>query len=319
MRPAKRLLCIFTVLCLTFSLFSCNEERNSEGYDFKDSTGASVSLESKPVRVAVLFSSFADIWIEAGGNIAVTVGESVERGIADEGVILVDSGSGHTLIDTETLIAAEPDFVIATADYPVQVETVGLMREVGIPSALFSVETFEDYLSVLKIFTDILGTEEIYEEQSANMREHIADTVKRAQALTESADGSMLFIRAGSSARSTKAKRGEDHFGAAMLEEMGLYNIADDATVLLDGLSLEHIITVDPDTIFVTFMGNEEAARNYMDTLLASDGYSSLTAVKEGRVYYLSRDLFHYKPNGAWCEAYDTLYYMLLSAFANDE
>lgn len=318
MKLLKKLIYIFTVLCLFFSLFSCNKEEDSEGYDFKDSTGECISLESKPVRVAVLFSSFADIWTEAGGNIAVTVGESVERGIVDEGVILVDSGSGHTLIDTETLIASKPDFVIATADYPVQVETVLLMRKAGIPSALFSVETFEDYLSVLKIFTDILGTGEIYEEQSANMRESIADTLSKARSLTENANLSMLFVRAGSSARSTKAKRKDDHFGAAMLEEMGLYNIADDATVLLDGLSLEHIITEDPDCIFVTFMGNETAARNYINTLFASDGYSSLSAVKEGRVYYLSRDLFHYKPNGAWCEAYDTLYSMLISAFANE-
>ena len=32
-----------------------------------------------------------------------------------------------------------------------------------------------------------------------------------------------------------------------------------------------------------------------------------LSAVQEGRVYVLPRELFHYKPNARWAEAYEYL------------
>ena len=44
---------------------------------FTDSVGNLVTLNKKPEKVAVLFSSFADIWVSAGGRVDITVGESV--------------------------------------------------------------------------------------------------------------------------------------------------------------------------------------------------------------------------------------------------
>ena len=38
------------------------------------------------------------------------------------------------------------------------------------------------------------------------------------------------------------------------------------------------------------------------------------TAVQEGRVYVLPRDLFHYKPNARWAESYAYLYELLFEA-----
>ena len=115
----------------------------------------------------------------------------------------------------------------------------------------------------------------------------------------------MLFIRAGSSPRSTKAKRAEDNFACAMLEELGLSNIADTAPVLLDGLSEEEIVTADPEYIFVAMMGdNEEAVKSNVGSILSGGGYAELSAVSEGRVEFLPKFLFHYKPNHRWADAY---------------
>ena len=115
----------------------------------------------------------------------------------------------------------------------------------------------------------------------------------------------MLFIRAGSSPRSTKAKRASDNFACAMLSELGLYNIADAAPVLLDGLSAEEIITADPERIFVSMMGeDEEAVKSNVATIFSKDGYATLEAVESGRVEFLPKSLFHYKPNHRWAEAY---------------
>ena len=51
-------------------------------YSFQDASGEQITLREKPQRVAVLFSSFADVWETAGGRVDITVGESVERGLS---------------------------------------------------------------------------------------------------------------------------------------------------------------------------------------------------------------------------------------------
>ena len=96
-----------------------------------------------------------------------------------------------------------------------------------------------------------------------------------------------------------------------MLCELGCVNIADAAPVLLDGLSVEVILREDPDYIFITTMGDESAARAYMDSLLESEVWQSLSAVQAGAYCYLPRDLFQYKPNARWYDAYLTLWEIL--------
>lgn len=114
----------------------------------------------------------------------------------------------------------------------------------------------------------------------------------------------ILFIRAGSKYSATKAKTAAENFVCAMLRELGTYNIAENAPVLLDGLSLEEILLADPDYIFISTMGDEAAARAYMDEVLAGEAWQSLTAIREGRWTYLPKELFQFKPNARWDEAY---------------
>ena len=120
-----------------------------------------------------------------------------------------------------------------------------------------------------------------------------------------------MFIRAGSKYSATKAKTAEDNFVCVMLKELGTYNIAENAPILLDGLSLEEIIEKDPYFIFISTMGDEEAAKSYMNGVLSESTWRELSAVREGRYTYLEKDLFQYKPNSRWAEAYRKLFEML--------
>lgn len=294
---------LLALLLITFILISCAPTvQNGTYMEFTDATGSTVALEEKPERVAVTFSSFADIWVLSGGECFMTVGESVERGIVPENTLLADVGAGKTL-NTELLIAADPDLVILSADVEGQVKAARTLTAAGIPCALMRVESFEDYLSVLELFCKINGTDN-YEEYGTAQKKRIDGMLA---SLPHTEPQKILFIRSGSSAASAKAKTAEEHFAAAMLDEIGAHNIADDAPVLLDGLSLEAVIKADPDIIFVTLMGNEKSARAYVDSLFASPAWQTLDAVKNGRVVFLPRELFQYKPNARWAEAYEFL------------
>lgn len=272
---------------------------------FIDSTGEQITIKSKPVKVAVLFSSYAEIWNLAGGETAITVGDSISRGFVKEDTVsLVDDGSGIE-INQELLVSFSPDLVIGSADMDAQVKACEFCRSIGIPSALFRVETVDDYLSMLKVCTDITGDKAAYERYGIKVADEVNDI---KQNVSNYIDGKepvkILFIRAGSAARSTKAKTADDNFAAKIFKELGTYNIAENAPVLLDGLSLEEILKENPEYIFISTQGNENAAKQYIQELFAGDGWKELEAVKKSNYVFLPKDLFHYKPNAKWAEAY---------------
>lgn len=301
----RKLLALALIL-LSAALLSCGTEVQTDGwYTFTDDAGRTVVLEKMPEKTAVLSSSFAEIWLLAGGEIDVTVGESVERGFADETVPLVDDGAGKS-INTELLLASEPDFVIVSADIPAQAQTAELLQSAGIPAAQFRVESFDDYLRVLEVFTHITENGDAYRKYGTDVRAEIEGIFSQ---LPEQSDEKtkILFVRAGSGEKSTKAKTAKEHFACVMLDELGTYNIADSAPVLMDGLSAEEVLIQDPEILFLTAMGDEEASRANMTALLETEAWKHIRAVREGRVYWLPKELFQYKPNAKWADAYRML------------
>ena len=316
-KKVSPLLLIFLLLVLVSctsspaSSFAASDPASAdsfEPYSFLDSEGKTVTLSERPKKVAILFSSYADIWVTAGGTVDITVGETIERGFADEDAILVDRGAGHTTIDLETLLHAQPDLVIGTADYACQAEAVEICRAAGIPAALFRVEQFSDYLDVLKIFCQITGETTRYETYGTALQTQIDSLLTQIQQREEtSPPARILFVRAGSSAKSTKAKTTADHFVCMMLHELGTENIADAENGLTGTLSLEVIVEENPDFLFISTMGDENAAKDYMDSQLASEGWRELSCVQNGNTYYLPKSLFHFKPNARWAEAYEYL------------
>ena len=275
---------------------------------FTDDAGAEFQLDAAPENCAVLFSSFAEMYTLAGGEVKITVYESIDRGFAAPNAVLVDGGAGKQ-INAELLIAAKPDFVICSMDIAAQAQAAELLKRAGIPAAQFSVESFGDYLRVLNVMCKITGEFDAYTEYGEAQREEIVSVIEAA-GNSASAGKSVLFVRAGSTQDSTKAKRSEDHFAAEMLRELGCENIADGA---LPGgaLSMEAIIERDPEYIFFSLMGNEEAARSNVENMLKSAPWSSLSAVRNGKYAVLPRELFHFKPNQRWAEAYRYLFAIL--------
>ena len=293
---------IFVVLIIFISgAIETNKTENSgEYFTFTDSEGAIVELSHKPQKTAVLFSSLAECWIEAGGEVYATVGESIERGLVKEGTELVDSGAGKT-IDTEKLISLEPDFVICSADIASHRDVASALKKAEIPVALLRMDTFEDYLIILKALTKITGKTENYEQYGESAKaeiEQIISVGKRGD------NPKILFVRSGSSYSSAKAKKADDNFAAKILEDFGCVNIADKADTLLDNLSAEVILKENPQYIFVSVMGDYDNSKSYMQELLNKKEYASLDAVKNDRVYFLPKELFQYKPCSRWAESY---------------
>jgi len=270
-------------------------------YTFSDDIGNKVTLEKKPENVAVLFSSYADIWKLAGGDVAITVEETVARGLANENqVTIVDPGSGKE-INKEALIAAKPDFVIMTVDYAAQIELADYLRTRNIPAALFRIDDVYDYAHMLEICTDILDTRARYELYGASVLRETQSIIRKAK--QQHSSPTILLIRAFSYGAKAKTT---DHFVGKMLKDLSADNIATHANTLLEDLSVEAILNENPDHIFVTTMGEDtDASISYMnDEYVATAAFQSLNAIREDHYYVLPKDMFLYKPNERWAEAY---------------
>lgn len=125
--------------------------------------------------------------------------------------------------NTEELLALDPDFVILSTDVESHVNLDNTLTQAGIPHAYFKVEAFEDYLSMLKICTDITGREDLYEENGLNIQKQIDEILAKVEAAKPEEQPTVLFIRALSTTAKAKA---DDNMTCQMLEELGTDNIA---------------------------------------------------------------------------------------------
>jgi len=271
-------------------------------YTFTDDLGNAVTLHSTR-RVVSLYGSFAETWQLAGGSlVGVTEDAISERGMTfAEEVAVVGSVKEPNF---EEILAAQPDLVLLSADIAGHAALQQALAAAQIPHAYFRVDTAEDYLRMLRLFCDLTGRPELYEQNGTAVQRQIEAV--RARAAQTEVQPTVLLLRAFSTG--CKAK-GADNLAGAMLADLGCDNLADRYDSLLEDVNVEAVIAADPDYIFITIMGaDEQNALNWVaQNLQANPAWAGLAAVQNGRCHVLPKELFHYKPNARWGESYEYL------------
>ena len=298
----RKRLCLLCIALLLLSSFA-----GAEGAALVDDRGAAIPATA-PQRVVSLYGSYAEAWAQAGGTLVGATEDAVsERGM--------DLGTAQIIGTTkepnlERILALDPDLVLLSLDIAAQVSAAEALEAAGVPCAAFRVDTWQDYARMMDVFTALTGRRDLYEAIVPPMEAAIAQTIASAQAQNAP---TVLLLRAYSTGVKAKA---DDNLAGAMLEDLGCVNIAAREPSLLEELTLEAIVVEDPDCIFISVMGGDEEAALAVveETLGQNPAWQGLTAVKEGRVYVLPRDLFHYKPNARWAESYAFLYELLFEA-----
>lgn len=276
---------------------------------FTDDLGRSVSL-TRPERTAALTGSFADMWVLAGGRDSLKAAAhdtwtSFDLHLAEDVTDLGEIKSPSL----EKLIAADVDFVLASAKNDADKQLEDSLRSAGIAVAYFDVSNFDDYLRMLKILTDLTGNPEAYRQYGTSLQQQIDHTIEKSSEIAD--PPSVLYLRAAGS--SVKAKNSQGSVLGEMLADLHTQNIADQDTSLLEDLSMEAILLANPDKIFIVCQGADDTkARAVLEqTLLSNPAWTSLDAVKKNEVYYMDQNLYNLKPNARWAEAYEKLYSLL--------
>lgn len=275
----------------------CTAEESSG--TFTDALGREVTVSS-PQRVGIASGSLAECWMLAGGSVCAVTQDAAERDL-DLPEDVIDLG-GLKTPSLEVILASDLDFLILMPSLENHLAMAETLDMAGINYAYFDVENFDDYLELLKLFTDITGRSDLYETNGEALKPRIAAALEQGR-MEE--PRKVLILR--TSSGKIKALDSSSMVGE-MLKEFGCVNIADSDSGLLTDLSLEAIIREDPDYIFISCMGDVDEGVAMLESTLASNPlWGKLQAVENGRCYYLEKELFHYKPNARWGESYEKL------------
>ena len=305
---------IVLLLLLSLVLNSCVSSfppTEGENVSFVDDLGRTVTVSRSARRVACLLGSFADVWMLCGGEVCASASDAWETLSLDLGEA-VNLGGAHSP-SLELLLSSEPDFVLASASTASHISMREVLEEMAIPVAYFDIDTFDDYLRMLDICTNLTGEKERYHSYGLTLKEGIERLKEEYSKQEFTKEKKILLLRASSTG--VKVKGSEGTILGEMLADFDTENIVNEYPSLLENLSLEAIVEADPYHIFVVTMGADtDLALEVFHHLIEENPlWASLSAVKEGRVHLMDKSLFNLKPNARYLIAYETLFQALLS------
>ncbi|MDY4434312.1 MAG: ABC transporter substrate-binding protein [Candidatus Flemingibacterium sp.] len=290
---------------------------NDDSVTFTDASGKeSVTIAKDPKNVVNLYASFTTLWYEAGGTVSGCIGgdssialyeEYTGRDItADDGVTTVATSSSGKKWNTETIIALEPELIICSTAMSGYKTIEAPAEAAGIPVIAMSYNDFADYLKWFKVFSNLTGHPELYEEVALKALDYVVDVLLECPAENNPTVFCMF-----SSADTLQANTSGTVVGG-MISAMNAKNIVDAWDGAADAerldINLETVFAADPDIILVQCHAGTDDAMALVETLYGDNPvWQSLSAVKNGKVYYLEKSLFHNKPNSRFAEAYKVL------------
>ncbi len=296
---SRRLLMICLFACALLAICSCARKTAEENNMQTELKPQETAAEMPGETVVAVSRSNAQLWLLAGGQPAGVTEDALDLEGLDPGVVSVGTISEPNL---EAILALTPDIVMLAEGIPSQETLQESLLAAGIDCRMIDIGSFEDYEAVMKELTEKTGRDDLYAENVTKVNERIQAVVSQAKDL-EPADYLALRV----SATKNKALK-NDSFACRIMNDLQMTNIAQDDSAL-DDLSVEAVVAADPDYLFIIPQGSEDKAmESYREAFESKPVWQDLTAVKEGRVFVLPKDLFQYKPNNLWDEAYAYIY-----------
>lgn len=271
---------------------------------FVDGRGEEVTLNKNPEKVVVIYNSYLDIWMKNGGKVIGKLEDSVGQEIipgTDDAEIVGALGS----ISLEKILSLNPDLVVLISTQKSQIELVPSFEENNIPFIAMEYYVKDDYFKLARLFSALNEREDLYEENVLKVKNEIDSIIEKSP---KNKENKVLIMMA--SAKSVTA-RGSDSTVGEMLKDLNTINIADTSNDMLSdkNFSIEKILEEDPDFIFVQTTGNDmdKVMERIKEDVESNPAWASLSAVKNDRYVILPKDLYMFKPNHRYAEAYEGL------------
>jgi iron complex transport system substrate-binding protein len=276
-------------------------EEKKDTVTFNDNLGKTVTIKKNPQRVVSLYTSYLDLWDMAGGKVVgrPDTKESVPAAAKDAETVGL-----YTSPNLEKILGLQPDLVLINSDVNSQVALIPILEKNNIAYAALRYDTFKDYLKILKIYTDLTDRDDLYQTKGIA----IAKKVDAIIAKVPNRKPSILLLLG--SSKSVSVRLPNTTVGE-MLQDLGTVNIAYDPNLTaadMQVFSMEKVIEKNPNFIFAQTMGDvEETTARIKKDIESNPAWNYLNAVKENKYIFLEKDLFLFKPNDRYAEAYEKL------------
>lgn len=296
----KRIFMLSLVISMILGVCSCAQQKQTQNEVQADSQAPTeAAAEGSAETVVAVSKSIAQLWLLAGGQPAGVTEDALELEGLSPDAVSIGTISEPNL---EAILALTPDLVMLADGIPSQETLQENLLVAGIDCQTIDIGSFEDYDAIMKELTGKTGRSDLYDENVSSVAARIQDVISQAKNLTPA---TYLALRV--SATKNKALK-NDNFACQIMNDLQMTNIAEDNSAL-DDLSVEAVVAADPDYLFIIPQGSEDKAMDsYREAFESKPVWQDLTAVREGRVYVLPKDMFQYKPNNLWDEAYAYIY-----------
>ena len=262
-----------------------------------DDAGRQVTLPNKPARIVVTSAGFLEPMHAVGCQI---VGRPDSKNQMPSWARDLASVGQVYQIDTERLIACQPDLVVVNAG--MNEKLLPLLDENKIPALVVEMKTFDDVKRGLKLFATISGDvdagDKIVRDMDAQVQSIVTSVPKenlRVAILHSTSQGVTVQL--------------DGSIAGSIVKMFGWTNVADGMTPLENNpdaapYSLETLAQQNPEVIFVTSMGDADKIKaNMLDAVKSNDAWQTIAAVKQNRLYFLPQELFLLSPGLKYPEA----------------
>lgn len=265
-----------------------------------DGYGKSITIPQHPKRVVILSASQLEMYIEAGGREAL-VGRTESRAFSEdflksiEGIEVLGFPSG---VSPEKIISLKPDLVIGVEN-TFQRQLEPLFTQAGIPLLLQSSDNIEQNIDTIRLFGELTGKPENANQMIQKIETAKIIAQKRSEGkkparvlliwgttksfsmiLPDTLQNDLLILAQGENIVSKKQFPEEQIKGLSYIP-----------------LSLEFAIAEKPDYILFLNHGDPELIKKALEKdMRENSAWSSIPAVKQGKIEVLPFDLFGINP-----------------------
>lgn len=292
-------------------------QEDADTMTFTDDTGReSVTVKKHPKKVAVFYSSYASMYDELGGKIDLIIGgdNAVEvykfqrgKDITEGKNVIVTSPSGKNW-DVEKIIAEKPDLIICAMTSNGYGTIEEAAKAAGIDVIGISFNGVRDYAKWAYIYTSLNDNQEAFDNVALKTIEGVSKIIDQVPIRDHKPHVlSIMPVAKGIKGNYTQSDLG------TILQDLGCQNqlggeVEKGASPRVD-ISIEDIVMMDPEYIFIQCMYSEDYAKESVEKYLSStDAWAKIDAVANNHVYYLPRGLFHNKPNSKYVDAYQMIF-----------
>lgn len=266
------------------------EEVQSTNQTFTDILGNKVEVPAKVEKIVTLSPEMLLLLNELGVKVAGTV-ETHMHLPAEEGVPKV---GGINDVNMEKIIELSPDLVIGTPHF--HSKLLPNMKQNNIPMAIMQMVTFEDVKKTARLYGKILNIEDVAEQKIAEAEKKVEAVVEKAKNISNKTAVVLNVTPSGITLQK------ENTTTIDVIQLIGMKNGAESLPSLPDSVnsapfSIESLVEMQPDYIFITIHGASDAGEKIIQSELVADAaWQSLNAVKNKQTYILPSELFLTNP-----------------------